>query len=113
MRVAVSVQEDDLNAKISSVFGRCKGFLIIELAGKEIKEKNFVENPVSLEERGAGTKAAQNLLKENIGAVISRNFGPNSLMVFSQAKIKAFKAEGISAKEAVMQLAEKKLEEIK
>ena len=78
MRIAVSSSGDNLQSGIDPRFGRCKNFIIIEISDMSY----FVfENEAQFVGHGAGTKAAQDLMKHKIAAVISGNFGPNAFQV--------------------------------
>ena len=113
MKIGVSVESEDLNGKVSPVFGRCPGFLIIEAEGKEIKSHQFIENPGKNAMGGAGIVAARAVVDQKVEAVVSGNIGPNAGLILEQSGIKAFQAEGKTVRQAVEELAEGKLEEIK
>ncbi len=112
MKIAVSAESNDLEQQVNLTFGRCPGFLIIEIEGKEIKEHSFIENQAMENPMGAGIAAAQTVANQEVQAVISGNIGPNAFMVLNQSKIKVYQAFGLSVKQAIEQLNEGKLQEM-
>lgn len=112
MKIAISAASNDLKQPINPVFGRCPGFLIIEIEGKEIKGHSFFPNAAAQAGMGAGIAAAQTVAGQGVQAVISGNVGPNAFMVLSQSGIKVYQAFGLSAEQAIQQLAEGKLQEM-
>ena len=113
MRIAVSVESDDLEGRVSPFFGRCPGFLILEVEGKAVKSHRFIDNPARNAMGGAGIVAAKAVVEKKVEAVISGNLGPNAGLILEQSGVKAFQAEGKSVRQAVKALAEGRLEEIK
>lgn len=111
MKVAVSAESENIEGKVSQVFGRCAGFVVIELDSGQISSSRFLENPALKMQGGAGVAAAQAVAEERPEAVISGNFGPNSLAILQQAGIKTYVAKDASIKEALELLQNEKLEE--
>jgi predicted Fe-Mo cluster-binding NifX family protein len=91
MKIAISSNGDNLKSDVDPRFGRCKNFLIIEISGMSI---TIHQNSAQFEGHGAGTKAAQDLLKLGISTVISGNIGPNAFQVLSAANIKMYTSTG-------------------
>ncbi len=112
MKIAVSVMSDDLNSMVNPVFGRCAGFLMVEVDGKEIKNSSYIENESMSARGGAGIAAAQSVINQGAKAVISGNLGPNAFMVLKQMDIKVYQASGLSVKVAIEKLADGKLPEM-
>ncbi len=111
MKIAISANSNDLEGKVSAVFGRCQGFIIAETEGNEIKNTAFIQNPAINAAHGAGIAAAQNIIDQNVQAVISGNLGPNAFNVLQQAGIKFYKAPGLKIRDAIKQLIEGTLKE--
>ena len=111
MIIAVSVDSDNIDGKVSQVFGRCAGFILLELDSEKIASSRFIENPALNMQGGAGVAAAQVVAKEKPDAAISGNFGPNSLAILQQAGIKTYLAKDATVKQAVELLQDKALEE--
>ena len=113
MKVAISAVSDDIKQPVNLVFGRCPGYVIAEIDGKEIKETKFVQNPGMSTGMGAGIAAAQAVTSHNVQAVISGNVGPNAFMVLQQSEIKVYRVADLTVEQALQQFAEGKLEEVK
>ncbi len=111
MKIAVTVASNDLKQKVNFVFGRCPGFLIIEVKGKKIKKKEFIENKAKDGAMGAGIAAAQTIANQGIKAVISGNIGPNAFRVLHESKIKVYQVSELSVEDAIQQFSEGKLKE--
>jgi len=113
MKVAVSAVSEDIKQPVNLVFGRCPGYVIAEIDGKEVKETKFVQNPGMSTGMGAGIAAAQAVAGQGVQAVISGNVGPNAFMVLQQSGIKIYRVTSASVEQALQQFAEGKLEEVK
>jgi len=112
MKVAISASSGDLKQLVNPVFGRCPGFIIAEIEGKEVKGHSFVPNAAAQSGMGAGVAAAQAVASQGVQAVVSSNFGPNAFMVLNQSGIKLYQAQGLSVEQAVKQLGEGTLKEM-
>jgi len=112
MKVAVSAISEDIKQQVNFVFGRCPGYVIAEIDGKEVKETKFIQNPGVNTGMGAGIAAAQAVAGQGVQAVITGNVGPNAFMILQQSGIKIYKAGNISVEQALQQLAKGKLEEV-
>ncbi len=112
MKVAISAMSEDLEQQVNPVFGRCPGFVIVEIDGKEIKGHSFVPNPAAQSGMGAGIAAAQAVASQGVQAVVSGNIGPNAFMVLNQSGIKVYQVQGLSIEQAAKQLGEGTLKEM-
>ncbi|MBN1941400.1 MAG: NifB/NifX family molybdenum-iron cluster-binding protein [Candidatus Diapherotrites archaeon] len=112
MKVAVSAESNDIEQNVNPMFGRCPGFLIIEIENKEIKNHSFISNKAVYAGGGAGIAAAQEIASQGVEAIISGNIGPNAFIVLQQSGIKIFQATGMSVKDAVKKMLEGKLKEL-
>ena len=101
MKIALSANSNDLNQLINPVFGRCLGFLIIEIEGKKVKESSFFENKAMNTTGGAGIAAAQEIINLEVQAVFSGNFGPNAFLVLNQAGIKIYQVNGMIVQDVI------------
>ena len=111
VKVAISVDDDKLESVVCPTFGRCLGFLIVELEKDEIKEKKFLENPGSKMFRGAGVSASQLVAGEKCSVVITGRIGPNAFGVLKSSGIKIYQAKGLKVKDALDNFSKGKLEE--
>ena len=91
MRIALSSSGDNLQSAVDPRFGRCKNFIIIEISEMSLAVH---ENGAQFVGHGAGTKAAQDLLKFGVSAIISGNIGPNAFQVLSAANIRMYTSSG-------------------
>jgi len=110
MRIAIASDGKDLSSNVSSVFGRCDFFLIVEIEGDKIASWKAVKNNHE-KPGGAGICAAKIVAQEGVVAVIAGKMGPKALDVLKQFGIEAYFATG-SAKDAIDSLLSKKLERI-
>ncbi len=113
MKVAVSAGSDSPEGNVTPVFGRCAGFLILEVEDGEIKKSEFVENAGINAAGGAGMIAANTVAGKGVEAVLTGNMGPNAFGPLDKAGIKVYSAGGMKITEAVAKLAKGGLEEIK
>ncbi len=110
MKIALTINENSVNATVDPRFGRCPAFLIYD---DETGEKKIVDNKQNLNApQGAGIQSAQNILKENIDVVITGNVGPKAYQLLSSSKVKILiGASGLSVDDAISAYKEGKLEE--
>lgn len=98
MKVAITSQGDNLDAKVDLRFGRCDYFIIIDL---EMEEVEAVENVASTAIGGAGPQAAQTLVDKGVEAVITGNIGPNAFQTLKAGSIKMFGGASGTVKETL------------
>jgi len=87
MKICICANAPDLDSQVSSVFGRCAYFLIID---KKTEEFKAVPNTALQTGRGAGVAAAQIVVFEKAEAVICGNFGPNAFSVLRMSGVKVY-----------------------
>lgn len=87
MKICVTSQGQDLKSKIDPRFGRCYYFLVLNEEGELVKS---VYNPGSKISKGAGIKAAQSIVDEEIEVVITGKIGPNASSVLQENDIKIY-----------------------
>jgi predicted Fe-Mo cluster-binding NifX family protein len=110
MKIAIASSGKNLKSPVNSRFGRCPYFLIVD---SESDEFEAIENTATQAFRGAGISAAQMIANKGVKAIIAGNFGPNAVNVLSSSGIKIFGGVlGITAKEALDQFNEGKLQEV-
>jgi predicted Fe-Mo cluster-binding NifX family protein len=98
MKICVSSKGKDLNTDIDQRFGRCQYFLIIDTETMNVKT---ISNESILSSGGAGIQAAQIVIKEGVGSVITGNIGPNAFQILQAAGIKVFTGVEGKIKDAV------------
>ena len=111
MKVAVASKGNHLKSEVDSVFGRCSFFLICDVDNKEVGRFSVVENIHKEQQGRAGVEAATLVAENEADSVLAGNFGPKALEVLRQLNIKAYLAKG-SIEKALLDLAEKRLEEV-
>ncbi len=109
-KICITSTGSTLGSSIDPRFGRCQYFLIVDEKGKLVKS---IANESDQAMRGAGITAAQIIVNEKVGVVITGNVGPNAYGVLSSSEVKIFPgAFGMSAKQAFKAYKEKKLKEV-
>jgi predicted Fe-Mo cluster-binding NifX family protein len=98
MKVVVSATGDDLDAAVSSVFGRCPFYLFVDT---ESMEFSAVPNPAMGASGGAGIQAAQFVVEQGAQAVLTGNVGPNAMDVLNAAGVGVYPVAHGSVREAV------------
>ena len=98
MKIAIPVDNNDLNTTVCMSFGRTPFFMIYET---ETKEHTFLDNSAAASQGGAGIKAAQILSDNKVDAVLVPRCGENAADVFKAAGIKLYKTTGDSVKENI------------
>ena len=107
MLIAIPVDEDTTELKVCQSFGRAPYFLLqdTERATFELKK-----NPALEQEGGAGVKAAQYLLDQNVQALITIRGGENAAEVLKAGEVEIYKAKAGTAKENLAAFAAGELE---
>lgn len=105
MKVLIPVNDDKLT--ICPVFARAPFFMIYNDATVDC-----VDNPATNTQGGAGLKAAQFVVDQEVDAVITPRLGENAADVFHAAEIKIYLSNGDDAKANAQMLLKNKLEEL-
>jgi predicted Fe-Mo cluster-binding NifX family protein len=98
MRIVVSSQADNLDGPTSLVFGRCPTFVFVE---PETMEFEAMPNPAASQGGGAGIQAAQFVVNQGAGAVLTGNLGPNAFDVLEAAEVPGYLVPEGSVRDAV------------
>ena len=98
MKVAVSSNGENLNAKLDPRFGRCPFFLVVNPDDMSFEVLN---NESAAQGGGAGIQAAQFLASQGVEAVITGNCGPNAGETLSAAGIELFGEQAGTVREVV------------
>lgn len=111
MKICVCATGPDLSSQVSSVFGRCNYFLIVD---SETEEFKALQNSAIQDSRGAGVGASQLAVSEKAEAVICGNFGPNAFSVLQMSGIKIYPGVfGLTVKQAINKYNKGELNEMK
>ena len=84
MKVAVTANGVDLDAPISTVFGRCPTYILVDTQTMEFEA---FENPEKSSLRGTGFQAPEFVAKLGAQAVVTGNIGPNALSVLQPSRL--------------------------
>jgi len=98
MKIAISTGEENVRALLNPRFGRCEFFALYDT---ETKEWKFIPNSGSLEGKGAGIKAAQLVIEQNVDVLLTGDLGPNAADLIAEAGIKVYSLPEITLEEAV------------
>ena len=101
MRVAVSVVVAQVNAELNPRFGRTAAFVVVDTGTGQCE---VLPNPGRQAAGGAGVQAAEFLVKQGVGAVVSGAFGPKASDVFRAAKIDMYQASSGTVDELITKL---------
>jgi len=98
MKVAVSSNGNNLDARLDPRFGRCAFFLVVNSDDMSFEAFN---NESAAQGGGAGIQAAQFLASQGVDAVITGNCGPNAVQTLSAAGIELFADQAGTVKAVV------------
>jgi len=98
MKICITSQGNNLDAKIDPRFGRVAYFLIVDT---DNMESESVQNSYMQAGGGAGIQAAQFVANKDVEAVITGNVGPNSFQVLKEAGINFITGVSGNVKKAV------------
>lgn len=89
MIIGIPVDNDSMEANVSTHFGRTDFFLIYNT---ETEEGDFVLNTAANSAGGAGIKAAQLIVDNKVEALISPRLGMNAAEVINSQNIKLYQS---------------------
>ncbi|MBN1684057.1 MAG: NifB/NifX family molybdenum-iron cluster-binding protein [Gammaproteobacteria bacterium] len=84
MKIAITAQNDRLDAEIDPRFGRCAYFIIFDTITKQFEA---IQNPNQDARSGAGIQAGQFMIEKGIKKVLTGKVGPNAERVLKSAGI--------------------------
>lgn len=106
MKIAVPVDEKNMETTVCPSFGRSPFFLVYDT---ESKDAAFVDNSAAASQGGAGIKAAQTIVDNQVNALLTPRCGENAAQVIQAANIKIYKTAGNSLQENINAFMEGKL----
>ncbi len=98
MKIAISSTGDNLESDVDMRFGRCKYFMIVE---SDSMDFNAISNESVMASGGAGIKAAETIVNQDVEIMLTGNIGPNAHRTLSAAGIKVFTGAAGTIKEAI------------
>ncbi|OGH98035.1 MAG: dinitrogenase iron-molybdenum cofactor biosynthesis protein [Candidatus Melainabacteria bacterium GWF2_32_7] len=109
MKIAITANGKDLNSNVDLRFGRAFGFIIYDMDNSAFV---FIDNEQNLESaQGAGIQAAQNIVNQNVEALITGHCGPKAFKILSVAGINVYTGAEGSVKEAIEKFKNNELQE--
>lgn len=93
MRIAIPVEDTNISGKVCPSFGRAPYFMVYDTNGEQTE---FIENTAAKSPGGAGVKAAQIVVDQNVDALLTPRCGQNSADVMKTAGIEFFQTTGDS-----------------
>lgn len=98
MKIAMPVNDDNMESSVCISFGRTPYFLIYDT---ETKESIFLVNSAAASQGGAGIKAAQIVVDTQAGVLVTPRCGENAAEVIKAANIQIYKTINDSIKDNI------------
>lgn len=98
MKIAIPVDEKNLESTVCISFGRTPYFLIYNT---ENEVHTFLDNSAAASQGGAGIKAAQAVVDQSVNALLTPRCGENASEVLVEAGVTIYKTKGTSIKENI------------
>ena len=98
MKIAIPVDDQQIETNVSMSFGRAPYFLIYDV---DTKESLFIDNVAKTSTGGAGIKAAQMVVDNQANILITPRLGQNAGDVLLAADIQVFKSIDVSVWENI------------
>ncbi len=97
--LAISSEGPDVNDLVDPRFGRAAGFILMELDGSGLR---YVDNSsAQVLGQGAGIQAAETIVNEGVGIVLTGHVGPKAAAALEKCNVKAFEGfEGVTVQQA-------------
>lgn len=109
MKIAMPINENDINSTICPSFGRAPYFLIYD---NSVEEYKIMENTAAQSAGGAGIKASQLLIDQNVSIIIGPRYGENAAKLIKEAGIIFYKYVDGNALNNLKALKDNRLSEV-
>jgi predicted Fe-Mo cluster-binding NifX family protein len=109
VKIAISMTGNAPDALVDPRFGRCGWFALCD---SQTDALSFEENAAASAGGGAGLAAAQQIIDNDVEAVVTGAAGPNAFNVLHNAGIRIYRCGSVTMRTALQLLKEAKLEEI-
>jgi len=106
MKIAIPVDDKNMETSVCVSFGRAPYFLIYDT---DTKESVFLDNSAAASQGGAGIKAAQMVVDNKANVLLAPRCGENAAEVINAANIKMYKTTVTSVMDSINALADGKL----
>lgn len=110
MKIGISCTGKKLEDLMDVRFGRCEYFQIHDTESAQVK---VLENEGKSSGGGAGIAAAQQIINEDVDAIITGHLGPNAFEIIEKSGVKVYKCESISIKLVLQKYKNNELQELK
>jgi predicted Fe-Mo cluster-binding NifX family protein len=108
VKIAVTADNNDLDASIHPRFGRASHFIIYDTENEDF---TALDNRQQLDApQGAGIQAADTVIRSGANALILRHCGPKAFRVLDAANLAVYNTRANTVREALELFREKKLE---
>ncbi len=98
MKIALPVNEKNMESTVCISFGRTPYFLIYDT---KTKAAEYIDNSAAASQGGAGIKASQMIVDHKADAVMTPRCGENAAEVLQAAHIKIYKTNGDSIRDNI------------
>ncbi len=98
MRIAMPVDDNNMDTTVCPSFGRCPFYLIYDT---EAKTGEFLINTAAKSAGGAGIRAAQLVVDSHVDSALAPRCGQNAANVLQAANIKLYQTNSNSVKESI------------
>lgn len=110
MKIVIPVDEEKVDSPICISFGRAPYFLIYDT---ENKASSFIDNSVAVSSQGgAGIKAAQVVVDQEVDVLLTPRCGENAAEVFKSANVQIFKTTSTVVKQVIEEFLKGNLSEL-
>lgn len=107
MKIGIPVEDKSMESNVCQSFGRTPYFLIYDT---DTEESVFLDNSAVASQGGAGIKAAQRIVDNQVNALITPRCGENAAQVIKGADIHIYKAMNDSINDNIKALKDGKLD---
>lgn len=109
MKILIPVEGKSLETNVNKSFGRAPYFLIYDTASAE---SIFLDNGAATSQGGAGIRAAQIVVDNNVGVLLTPRCGKNAAAVLSAADIELYKTINDTAENNIKAYVDGKLSKL-
>ncbi len=106
MKLAIPVEEKNIDSEVCPSFGRTPYFLFYNTV---TKEEYYLDNSAVASQGGAGVRAAQVIADHGVKALLTPRCGENAEEVLKKAEVLIYKTIPVSAKQNIDAMLEDKL----
>ena len=98
MKIAIPMDDKTMEGDVCISFGRAPYFLFYNM---ETKDVVFIENSAATSQGGAGIKAAQMVVDNQVDALLTPRCGENAAEVLNAANVKIYKTSSASVQDNI------------